>query len=45
MRKIKEVLRLCWGNGPTARQAAKSLSVARITLKDYLDRAESANLS
>ena len=45
MRKIKEVLRLCWGNGLTARQAAKSLGVARSTLKDYLDRAERANLS
>ena len=44
MRKIKEVLRLCWGNGLTARQAAKSLGVARSTLKDYLDRAERANL-
>jgi hypothetical protein len=45
MRKIKEVLRLCWGNGLTARQSAKSLGVARSTLKDYLDRAKRANLS
>ncbi len=45
MRKIKEVLRLCWHNGFTARQAAKSLGIARSTLKDYLDRAQRAGLS
>ncbi len=45
MRKIKEILRLCWHNGLTARQAAKSVGIARSTLKDYLDRAKRAGLS
>ncbi|MFH1123066.1 MAG: IS21 family transposase [Pseudomonadota bacterium] len=45
MRKIKEVLRLCWGNGLSARQAAKSLGVSRTTIREYLDRAEKAGLS
>jgi transposase len=45
MRKIKEILRLCWENGLSARQAAGSCGVGRTTIKEYLDRAERAGLS
>ena len=45
MRKIKEVLRLVWGNGLSARQAAESCGIARSTVKDYMDRATRANLA
>jgi transposase len=45
MRKIKEVLRLCWHNGLSARQAAGSCGVARGTVKNFLDRAARAGLS
>jgi transposase len=45
MRKIKEVLRLVWGNGLSARQAAESCGIARSTVKDYLDRAARAKLT
>jgi transposase len=45
MRKIKEILRLCWGNGLSARQAAKGCGTGRTTIKEYLDRAEKAGLS
>jgi transposase len=45
MRKIKEVLRLCWENHLSARQIAKSCNLARSTVKDYLDRAQKAGLT
>jgi transposase len=45
MRKIKEILRLCWGGGLSARQAAVGCGVGRTTIKEYLDRAEKAGLS
>ena len=45
MRKIREILRLCWGCGLSARQAAASCGVGRTTIKEYLDRAEKAGLS
>lgn len=45
MRKIREILRVCWGNGLSARQAAASCGVSRTTIKEYLDRAEKAGLS
>ncbi len=45
MRKIKEILRLCWGNGLSARQAALSCGTGRTTIKEYLDRAKKAGLS
>jgi len=45
MRKIKEVLRLKWEKGFSARQIAKSCDVARSTVKDYLDRAEQRGLA
>jgi transposase len=44
MRKIKEILRLCWGSGLSARQAAISCGVGRATVKEYLDRAQRAGL-
>jgi transposase len=45
MRKIREILRVCWGSGLSARQAAASCRVGRTTIKEYLDRAERAGLS
>jgi transposase len=45
MRKIREILRLCWGSRLSARQAASSCGVGRTTIKEYLDRAEKAGLS
>lgn len=44
MRKVKEILRLCWGSGLSARQAAQSCGVGRATIKEYLDRAQRAGL-
>lgn len=44
MRKIKEVLRLHYEKGLSARQIAKSLDISRSTIRDYLDRAERAGL-
>ena len=45
MRKIKDVLRLCWGQGLSKRKAASSCGVSRPTVADYLRRAEAAGLS
>jgi transposase len=45
MRKIKEILRLCWGSGLSERQAAKSCGIGRTTVKEYLDRAERAGFA
>ncbi len=45
MRKIKEVLRLKWTADLSARQIAKSCSIARSTVADYLQRAKVAGLS
>jgi len=45
MRKIKEVLRLCLGNGISARQAAQSCGIGRATVSDYLERAKKAGLT
>jgi len=45
MRKIREILRLRWGCGLSARQIARSLGVARTTVAEYLRRAEAAGLS
>ena len=45
MRKIKDVLRLCWGQGLSKRKAAGSCGVSRPTVDDYLRRAEAAGLS
>lgn len=45
MRKIREILRICWGSGLSVRQAAKGCGVGRSTVKEYLDRAERAGLT
>lgn len=45
MRKIREVVRLCWHNGLSARQAAQSCGISRGTVKNILDRAQRAGLS
>ena len=45
MRKIKEVLRLCWGQGLSKRQATRSCGLSRPTVTAYLRRAEAAGLS
>jgi transposase len=45
VRKIKEVLRLHYEKGFSTRQIAKSLSIGRSTVQDYLDRAQRAGLS
>jgi transposase len=45
MRKIQEILRLCWGSGLSERQAARSCGIGRTTVKEYLDRAERAGLA
>jgi len=44
MRKIKEVLRLTYHSGLSARQVAQSLNISRSTVKEYLERAEKAGL-
>jgi transposase len=45
MRKIKEILRLCWERGLSERQAAASCGVGKTTIREYLDRAKKAGLS
>jgi transposase len=45
MRKIREVIRLKWGNKLSNRQIAKSCSMSHSTVGDYLLRAELAGLS
>jgi transposase len=45
MRNIKEILRLCWGNGLSVRKAARSCGIGRTTIKEYLKRADRAGLS
>ena len=45
MRKIKEVLRLKWGNNLSVRQIAISCDIARSTVRDYLHRALIAGLA
>jgi len=45
VRKIKEVLRLHYEKGFSTRQIAKSLSIGRSTVQDYLDRSQRAGLS
>jgi hypothetical protein len=44
MRKIKEVLRLSFQCGLSARQVALSTNISRSTVKDYLVRAERAGI-
>ena len=45
MRKIKEVLRLHKEIGLSERQIAKSCGISRSTVKDYLKRAQRAELT
>ncbi len=45
MRKIKEVLRLHYEKGLSTREIAKSLSIGRSTVHDYLYRAERGGLN
>jgi len=45
MRKIREVLRLCWESGWSERAAARSLALSRSTVGKYLARARVAGLS
>lgn len=45
MRKMREVLRLKWALGRSARQVAGSVGMARSTVGEYLRRAETAGLS
>lgn len=45
MRKIKEVLRLRWGNSLSKRQTAMSCGISRPAVDEYLRRAEAAGLS
>lgn len=44
MRKVKEVLRLRWGNGMTIRQIARSCNIGKGTVQEYLLRARLAGL-
>ena len=44
MRKIKDVLRLCWGQGLSKRKAARSCGVSRPAVDEYLRRPEAAGL-
>ena len=45
MRKIKEVLRLKWENGLSARQIAESCDISRSTVKDYIAKAQDNGLT
>lgn len=45
MRKIKEVLRLKYDCGLSAREIARSCQVSRSTVADYLMKAQAAGLS
>jgi transposase len=45
MRKIREILRLKWESGMTARQIAQSLSISHSTVLDMLRRVEQSGLS
>ncbi|MEX2535182.1 MAG: IS21 family transposase [Trueperaceae bacterium] len=45
MRKVREVLRLLWGQGRSAREVAESCGLARSTVGEYERRAKEAGLS
>ncbi len=45
MRKVKEVLRLKLGQGLSERQVARSCSIARSTVAEYICRAKRAGIS
>jgi len=45
MRRIKEILRLKYAYGLSAREIARSCRVSRSTVADYLMKAQAAGLS
>lgn len=45
MRKVREVLRLRFGMGLTARQVSRSLNLSHSTVSDYVRRARAAGIS
>lgn len=45
MRKVREVLRLLWGQGRSAREVAKACGLARSSVGEYERRARGAGLS
>jgi len=45
MRKVREVLRLHFGAGLSARKVARSCKIARSTVGEYIQRAQNAGLS
>ena len=45
MRKIQEILRLCWHQNLSTRQVAASCGIGQSTVVDYLARAKKAGLS
>jgi transposase len=45
MRQVREVLRLKWGCGLSARKIAQSLQISRPTVAEYVRRAQAAGLS
>jgi transposase len=44
MRKVRDLLRLCWEGGLSSRQAARSLGIASSTASEHLQRARRAGL-
>ena len=44
MRNIKDVLRLCWGQGLSKRKTPRSCGISRPAVDGYLRRAEAAGL-
>ena len=44
MRKIKDVLRLCWSQGLSKRHTARSCGISRPAVDEYLRRAAAAGL-
>jgi len=45
MRKVREVLRLCWGGKLSTRDVAHSCAMGRTTVREYVQRARRAGLS
>jgi DNA-binding transcriptional regulator LsrR (DeoR family) len=45
MRRVRELLRLHYGTGASARAIARELAVSRSTVKDYLARATAAGVT
>jgi transposase len=45
MRRVRELLRLYYGTGASARAIARELGVSRSTVKEYLARAAEAGLT